>query len=51
MTQTATALKPVTLVPETRRMAFLPALFSPALMLIGERAVYPGAKAFYNLGA
>jgi Antirestriction protein len=40
MTQTATALKPATLVPEKRRMAFLPALFSPALMLIGERAVY-----------
>ncbi len=39
MTQAATALKPATLVPETRRMAFLPALFSPALMLIGERAV------------
>ena len=40
MTQTATALKPATLVPEARRMAFLPSLFSPALMLIGERAVY-----------
>ena len=40
MTEAATALKPVTLVPEARRMAFLPALFSPALMLIGERAVY-----------
>lgn len=40
MTQAATALKPATLVPEARRMAFLPALFSPALMLIGERAVY-----------
>ena len=40
MTQAATALKPATVVPEARRMAFLPALFSPALMLIGERAVY-----------
>ena len=40
MTQAATALKPATLVPEARRVAFLPALFSPALMLIGERAVY-----------
>jgi Antirestriction protein len=40
MTEAATALKPVTLVPEARRMTFLPALFSPALMLIGERAVY-----------
>jgi len=40
MTQAATPLKPATLVLEARRMAFLPALFSPALMLIGERAVY-----------
>ena len=40
MTHAATTLKPVTLVPEARRMAFLPALFSPALMLIGERTVY-----------
>ena len=40
MTQTTAALKPVTVVPEARRMDFLPALFSPALMLIGERAVY-----------
>ena len=40
MTQAATALKPVTLVPEARRMAFLPALFGPSVMLIGERAVY-----------
>ena len=40
MTEAATTLKPATLVPEERRMAFLPALFSPALMLIGERAVY-----------
>jgi Antirestriction protein len=40
MTQVATALKPVTFVPEACRAAFLPALFSPALMLIGERAVY-----------
>lgn len=34
MTQAATPLKPATLVLEARRMAFLPALFSPALMLI-----------------
>ena len=40
MTKAATTPKPVTLVPEARRVAFLPALFSPALMLIGERAVY-----------
>jgi hypothetical protein len=40
MTEAATALKPVTLVPEARRMAFLPALFCPPLMLIGERAVH-----------
>lgn len=40
MTQAAIALKPATLVPEARRMAFLPASFSPALMLIGERTVY-----------
>lgn len=40
MTQAAIALKPATLVPEARRMTFMPALFSPALMLIGERAVY-----------
>lgn len=40
MTQAATTLKPVTVVSEARRMAFLPALFSPALILIGERAVY-----------
>jgi hypothetical protein len=40
MNQAAIAQKPVTLVPEARRMAFLPALFSPALMLIGERTVY-----------
>jgi hypothetical protein len=40
MTQAATALKPMTLVPEARRMAFLPALFGPTLMMIGERAVY-----------
>ena len=39
MTQAATALKPATLVPEARRVEFLPALFSPALMLIGERAI------------
>ena len=40
MTQAAIAQKPVTLVPDARRMQFLPALFSPALMLIGERTVY-----------
>jgi hypothetical protein len=40
MTQAATPLKPATPVPEARRMTFLPALFSPAMMLIGERAVY-----------
>ena len=40
MIEAAITLKPATLVPEARRMAFLPALFSPALMLIGERAVY-----------
>ena len=40
MTQAATALKPATIVPEAHRAAFLPALFSPALMLISERAVY-----------
>ncbi len=40
MTDAATTLKPATVVPDARRMAFLPALFSPALMLIGERAVY-----------
>ena len=40
MTQAATALKPATIVPEARRAAFLPARVSPALMLIGERAVY-----------
>lgn len=40
MTQAAAAQKLATLVPEARRMAFPPALFSPALMLIGERAVY-----------
>jgi len=40
MTHAATALKPMTLVPEARRMTFMPALFGPALMLIGERAVY-----------
>lgn len=40
MTHAAIAQEPATLVPEARRMAFLPALFSPALTLIGERAVY-----------
>lgn len=40
MIEAATTLKPATLVPEVRRTTFLPALFSPALMLIGERTVY-----------
>lgn len=40
MTDAATTSSPATLVPEARRMAFLPALFSLPLMLIGERAVY-----------
>jgi hypothetical protein len=40
MTQAATALKPTTIVPAARRAAFLPAHFSPPLMLIGERAVF-----------
>ncbi|MCY1128456.1 antirestriction protein [Frigidibacter sp. RF13] len=40
MTHAAIAQKPATLVPEARRMAFLPELFSPTLMLIGERSVY-----------
>lgn len=31
MTHAAIAQEPATLVPEARRMAFLPALFSPAL--------------------
>lgn len=30
----------VTIVPEARRMAFLPALFSPSLMLVGETTAY-----------
>lgn len=40
MTEAAIAPKPATIVPEARRMEFLPALFGPPLMLIGERAVY-----------
>lgn len=40
MTDTATKPSPATLVPEARRVAFLPALFSPPMMLIGESAVY-----------
>lgn len=40
MIDAATKPSHATLVPEARRMAFLPALFSPPLMLIGERAVY-----------
>ena len=46
MTDAATTLKPATLVPEARRMAFLPALFSPALMLIGV----VGFLAFFRFG-
>lgn len=40
MTELAYEAKPATLVPETRRMEFLPGLFGRALMLIGERTVY-----------
>lgn len=40
MIDVATTSSPATLVPEARRRAFLSALFSPTLMLIGERAVY-----------
>ncbi|OYW97708.1 MAG: antirestriction protein, partial [Rhizobiales bacterium 32-66-8] len=40
MTDAAITSSPPTLVPEARRIAFLPALFGPPLMLIGERAVY-----------
>ncbi|MGQ0566181.1 MAG: antirestriction protein [Gemmobacter sp.] len=40
MTEAAVAHNHATVVPEARRMAFLPALFGPSLMLIGERAVY-----------
>ena len=40
MTQTATAAKPATLVPEARCMEFLPNFFDPRLMLVGERSVY-----------
>jgi hypothetical protein len=40
MTEAAIAPNPATIVPEARRMEFLPALFGPPLMLIGERAVY-----------
>lgn len=40
MTQLATTAKPATLVPETRRMEFLPGLFGRKLMLVGERTVY-----------
>ena len=40
MTQIATAAKPATLVPEARRMEFLPGLFGRRLMLVGERTVY-----------
>lgn len=40
MTQIAILPQAATVVPEARRMAFLPALFGPRLMLIGESAVY-----------
>ena len=40
MNKIATEAKPATLVPETRRMEFLPGLFGRKLMLVGERTVY-----------
>lgn len=40
MNQIVTEAKPATLVPETRRMEFLPGLFGRKLMLVGERTVY-----------
>ena len=48
MTHASTTLKPATLVPEARRMAFLPALFSPALMLIGGQAFETALAHFYD---
>ena len=40
MTQAAIALNSAAIVPEARRMEFLPAMLSPRLILIGERTVY-----------
>ena len=40
MNEIATEAKPATLVPECRRMEFLPGLFGRKLMLVGERTVY-----------
>ncbi|MDN5788617.1 MAG: antirestriction protein, partial [Pseudorhodobacter sp.] len=40
MTLIANAAMPATLVPEVRRMEFLPGLFGHKLMLVGERAVF-----------
>ena len=40
MTLTAASTPTATLVPEDRRMAFLPRLFGPRLLLIGEHAVF-----------
>lgn len=40
MSLTAPAPNPATLVPEDRRMAFLPRLFGPRLLLIGEHTVF-----------
>ncbi len=40
MNEIATEAKPAMLVPETRRMEFLPGLFGRKLMLVGERTVY-----------
>lgn len=39
MTDLATLPKPATLVPETRRLEFLPTLFGRKLMLLGEQTV------------
>jgi hypothetical protein len=40
MNEIATEAKPAILVPETRRMEFLPGLFGRKLMLAGEHTVY-----------
>ena len=40
MTLTTASTPTATLVPEERRMAFLPRLFGPRLLLIGEHAVF-----------
>lgn len=40
MILTANAATPATLVPEARRMSFLPGLFGRKLILVGERTVY-----------